>query len=73
MPITHIDGDKLKDLMIEYGIGVRKKTVDVSEVQAGVSRVEKKFELTFRPDWIRPTRMCPGPASRCSECQVCRC
>ena len=31
-PITLIDGDKLIDLMIEYGIGVRKKTVDVLEV-----------------------------------------
>jgi len=34
-PITLIDGDKLIDLMIEYGIGVRKKTVDVLEVEAG--------------------------------------
>jgi restriction system protein len=34
-PITLIDGDKLINLLIEYGIGVRKKTVDVLEVEAG--------------------------------------
>ena len=33
-PITLIDGDKLIDLLIQHGIGVRKKTVEVSEVVA---------------------------------------
>ena len=33
-PITLIDGDKLIDLLIQHGIGVRKKTVEVLEVVA---------------------------------------
>ena len=33
--IMLIDGDKLIDLMIEYGIGVRKKTADVLVVDPG--------------------------------------
>ncbi len=32
-PITLIDGDKLIDLLIQHGIGVRKKTVEVLEVE----------------------------------------
>jgi restriction endonuclease Mrr len=32
--ITLIDGDKLIDLLIRHGIGVRKKTVEVLEVVA---------------------------------------
>ncbi len=31
-PITLIDGDKLIDLLIEHGIGVRKRTVELLEV-----------------------------------------
>ena len=31
-PITLIDGDKLIDLLIEHGIGVRKRTLDVLAV-----------------------------------------
>ena len=33
-PITLIDGEKLIDLLIQHGIGVRKKTVEVLEVVA---------------------------------------
>ncbi len=35
-PITLIDGDKLIDLLIEHGIGVRKRTLEVLEVDADV-------------------------------------
>lgn len=35
-PITLIDGDKLIDLLIEHGIGVSKRTVEVLSVDAGV-------------------------------------
>ena len=38
-PITLIDGEKLVDLLIEHGIGVRKRTVEV---------------LTFDPDGLSP-------------------
>ena len=31
-PITLIDGDKLLDLLIEHGIGVRKRTIEMLEV-----------------------------------------
>lgn len=31
-PITLVDGDKLIDLLIEYGIGVRKRTIELLEV-----------------------------------------
>ncbi len=31
-PVTLIDGDKLIDMLIEHGIGVQKRTVDVLEV-----------------------------------------
>ena len=31
-PITLVDGDKLVDLLIEHGIGVRKRTVEMLEV-----------------------------------------
>ena len=34
-PITLIDGDKLIDLLIEHGIGVRKKTLEILEVELG--------------------------------------
>ena len=30
-PITLIDGEKLIDLLVEYGIGVRKRTVEMLE------------------------------------------
>ena len=33
-PITLIDGDKLVDLLVEHGIGVRKRTVELLEVDA---------------------------------------
>jgi restriction system protein len=33
-PITLIDGEKLIDLLIEHGIGVRKRTIEVLEVDA---------------------------------------
>jgi len=40
-PITLIDGEKLIDLLIEYGIGVRKRTVEVLEVDPEeFSRIE---------------------------------
>ena len=31
-PITLIDGDKLIDMLIEHGIGVRKRTIEMLEV-----------------------------------------
>ena len=31
-PITLVDGDKLVDLLIEHGIGVRRRTVEMLEV-----------------------------------------
>ena len=31
-PITLIDGDKLIDLLIEHGIGVRKRIVELLEI-----------------------------------------
>lgn len=33
-PITLVDGEKLVDLLIEHGIGVRKRTVELLEVDA---------------------------------------
>ena len=40
-PITLIDGDKLVDLLIEHGIGVRKRTIELLEVDAeAVAAVE---------------------------------
>lgn len=33
-PITLIDGEKLVDLLIEHGIGVRKRTIDLLEMAA---------------------------------------
>ena len=33
-PITLIDGDKLIDLLIEHGIGIRKRTIELLEVDA---------------------------------------
>lgn len=40
-PVTLIDGEKLLDLLIEHGIGVRKRQVDVLDIDtAGLSVVE---------------------------------
>lgn len=40
-PITLIDGDKLVDLLIEYGIGVRKRTIELLELNPdAISAVE---------------------------------
>ena len=33
-PITLIDGEKLVDLLIEHGIGVRRKTVELLELDS---------------------------------------
>ena len=33
-PITLVDGDKLIDLLVEHGIGVRKRTIELLEVDA---------------------------------------
>ena len=33
-PVTLVDGDRLVDLLIEHGIGVRKRTIDLLEVDA---------------------------------------
>jgi hypothetical protein len=33
-PITLIDGEKLIDLLLEHGIGVRKRTIELLEVDA---------------------------------------
>ena len=38
-PITLIDGDRLIDLLIEHGIGVRTRSIEV---------------LTFDPDGLSP-------------------
>ena len=41
-PITLVDGDKLVDLLIEHGIGVRKRTIELLEVDAdAVAAIEK--------------------------------
>ena len=41
-PITLIDGGKLIDLLIEHGIGVRKRTVELLELDAAaLSAVER--------------------------------
>ncbi len=41
-PITLIDGDKLVNLLIEHGIGVRKRTIELLEVDAeALATVEK--------------------------------
>ena len=41
-PITLIDGDKLVDLLIEHGIGVRKRTIELLELDAdAVAAIEK--------------------------------
>ena len=41
-PITLLDGDKLVDLLIEHGIGVRKRTIELLEVDAdAVAAIEK--------------------------------
>ena len=41
-PITLVDGGKLVDLLIEYGIGVRKRTIELLEIDAdAVAAIEK--------------------------------
>ena len=41
-PITLVDGEKLLDLPIEYGIGVRKRTIELLEVDAdAIAAIEK--------------------------------
>lgn len=46
-PITLIDGDKLIDLLIEYGIGVRTRPVEVLELDADAfAQVEESEEET---------------------------
>ena len=40
-PITLVDGEKLADLLIEHGIGVRKRTIELLEIDAeAVATVE---------------------------------
>ena len=41
-PITLIDGDKLIDLLIEHGIGVRKRTIELLEVDAAAFAAVQK-------------------------------
>ena len=44
-PITLIDGDKLVDLLIEHGIGVRKRAIEVLTIDLdGLSPVENLGE-----------------------------
>ena len=41
-PITLVDGEKLLDLLIEHGIGVRKRTVELLELDAdAIAAIEK--------------------------------
>lgn len=41
-PITLVDGEKLVDLLIEHGIGVRKRTIELLEVDAdAIAAIEK--------------------------------
>ena len=41
-PITLVDGEKLVDLLIEHGIGVRKRTVELLELDAdAIAAIEK--------------------------------
>ncbi len=46
-PITLIDGDKLLDLLVEHGIGIKKKPVELWEVDSTV--LEKELEADI-PD-----------------------
>ena len=42
-PITLVDGEKLVDLLIEHGIGVRKRTIELLEVDAdAIAAIEKE-------------------------------
>ena len=43
-PITLIDGDKLIDLLIEHGIGVHKRTIELLEVDTVALAIDQKDE-----------------------------
>ena len=43
-PITLIDGDKLIDLLIEHGIGVRKRPIELLEVDAETLAADQKHD-----------------------------
>ena len=43
-PITLIDGDKLIDLLIEHGIGVHKRTIELLEVDTEALAIDQKDE-----------------------------
>ena len=43
-PITLIDGDKLIDLLIEHGIGVHKRTIELLEVDTEAFATDQKDE-----------------------------
>ena len=44
-PITLIDGDKLVDLLIEHGIGIRKRAIEVLSIDLdGLSRIKNMVE-----------------------------
>lgn len=44
-PITLIDGDKLVDLLIEHGIGIRKRAIEVLSIDLdGLSQIENSVE-----------------------------
>ena len=43
-PITLIDGDRLVDLLIEHGLGVRKRAIEVLEFDAEALREEAQLE-----------------------------
>lgn len=49
-PIALIDGEKLIDLLIKHGIGVRKKTLEVLELNASVfAEVEESLSENQKP------------------------
>ena len=63
-PITLVDGEKLVDLIIEHGIGVRKRPIVLLEVDAdAIAAIEKTVERCPRIAWqgcsasreLRPT------------------
>ena len=42
-PITLVDGDKLVDLLIEHGIGVKKRTIELLDLDAGaITAIEEE-------------------------------
>ena len=43
-PITLIDGDRLVDLLIEHNLGVRKRTIEVLELDSEALREETQLE-----------------------------